>query len=271
MAPNSRPFLAGNWKMHTDREGARRLAETIAASIGGDSAGAGPSGDGSGVDIALFPPFPFLADVATVAERHGFVLGAQNLHAESEGAFTGEVSGPMLRSVGCTAVLVGHSERRHLFGETDDTVAAKTRAALGAGLRPIVCVGETREQREAGTTEATVLRQIRAALEPLPDADIDRVTVAYEPVWAIGTGLTATPDQAAEVHATLRRWLDERFGPEASAACRLLYGGSVKPDNVSELLSRDEIQGALVGGASLDAASFAELVRRGAAARSGSS
>ncbi len=258
MALNPRPFLAGNWKMHTDRDGARQLADAVAASVGGNV----------DADVAFFPPFPFLAEVAPIAERAGFILGAQDLHHEIEGAFTGEVSGPMLRSVGCTAVLVGHSERRHIFGETDEVVARKTRAALDAGLRPIVCVGETREEREAGATEATVLRQIRAALDPLEDTEIAQVTVAYEPVWAIGTGLTATPDQADEVHATLRRWLDERFGAERAGACRILYGGSVKPGNVAELMSRDGIQGTLVGGASLDADSFAELVRQGASAGS---
>jgi len=255
MDRESLPLIAGNWKMHTDREGAHRLAEGIAGEIGRPE----------GVEVALFPPFPFLADVGAVAEQSGYALGAQNLFHESEGAFTGEVSGAMLASIGCRYVIVGHSERRHLLGETDGDVARKITAALDAGLAPVVCVGETKEQREADETDAVVRGQIDAATDGLSGDRFARITVAYEPVWAIGTGLTATPDQAREVHASIRARLAERFGSETAARCRILYGGSVKPGNIRDLMAQEGIEGALVGGASLDAGSFAEIIRGAAA------
>jgi len=252
------PLIAGNWKMFTDRASASRLAAAIGEAVGRETR----------VEVGLFPPFPFLAAVREVTDRLGYALGGQDLYVEAEGAFTGEVSGMMLRSVGCRYVLVGHSERRHILGEDDDFTARKLRAALAANLRPILCVGETLDERDAGSTVDVVRRQIETALLELEPRAIDAITLAYEPVWAIGTGRTATPEQAVEVHAEIRALLGKRFGTEATAQCRILYGGSVKPDNIEELMAREEIQGALVGGASLQAESFASIVR-GAARRTG--
>lgn len=237
--------------MNTDRDGANRLVAQLGTDLG----------TVEGVEVGLFPPFPFLVQVGELASRHGYSFGAQDLYFEAGGAFTGEVSGGMLASVGCQYVIVGHSERRHVLGETDDIVARKTRAAVTAGLGPIICVGETLEEREAGTADSVVVRQTAAAIDGLSAEEFATVTIAYEPVWAIGTGLTATPDQARDAHATIRALLIEKYGEEAARACRILYGGSVKPDNVSELMAQEEIQGALVGGASLKADSFAAIVR----------
>ncbi len=245
------PFIAGNWKMHTDRDGARKLAADLGAQLGRVE----------NAEVGLFPPFPFLTDVAEIAAAHGYSVGGQNLYAEPKGAFTGEVSGPMLTSAGCRYVILGHSERRHILGETDEVVAKKVRAALDAGLDPILCVGEKQEERESGRTDEVISGQTEAVIATLSADDFARLTLAYEPVWAIGTGLTATPDQAREAHATLRARLEARFGADAAKACRILYGGSVKPGNAAELMGQDEIQGALVGGASLEAESFAAIVR----------
>ncbi|MCU0724896.1 MAG: triose-phosphate isomerase [Planctomycetes bacterium] len=253
MSAPRRPFLAGNWKMHGTREEAARLARELRGIIGGETER----------DVAVFPPFTALAAVREALEGSPIGLGAQNCHPEVKGAFTGEISAPMLRDAGCAYVLVGHSERRQLFGETDDTVARKLRAALAADLRPVLCVGETLEERKGGRTEETVRRQIEAALASLSPADLERITIAYEPVWAIGTGLTATPAQAQEVHGFLRVRLRALFPTAVADRTRIQYGGSVKPDNIDGLMLEPDVDGALVGGASLSATSFGAIVRYG--------
>ena len=244
-------FVAGNWKMNGTRASAAALAERLREALK----------DVTDVDVAVCPPFAYLPTVADRLDGSRIALGGQNLHWEADGAFTGEVSGLMLKDIGCTLVIVGHSERRHLFGETDDTVKAKLAAAMAAGLDPILCVGELLEEREAGGTEAVVGRQVRSALADLPAQALRRVTIAYEPVWAIGTGRTATPDQAQRVHEFIRGLLAERFDAATADACRLQYGGSVKPENAADLLSQPDIDGALVGGASLSSGAFEPIVR----------
>jgi len=245
------PFIAGNWKMNLSLDEAVALAAALK----------GPLDGTEGVDLAVFPPFVFIPAVARVLEGSRVTVGAQNLHPEPSGAFTGEVAASMLRDVGCARVLVGHSERRHLFGETDAEVNAKLHAALRAGLEPICCVGELLEERDAGRTGEVVQRQVNSALEGLDAPGMRRVTIAYEPVWAIGTGRTATRDQAQEVHQMIRRLLAEQFGEETAAAVRIQYGGSVKPENAADLLAAPDIDGALVGGASLKAEAFTAIVR----------
>jgi len=211
-------------------------------------------------DIVVAPPFTALAAVAEAARGSAIAIAAQDLHWEKEGAFTGEVSARMLFEAGCRYVLIGHSERRQHFGETDERVNKKTKAALEAELAPIVCVGETLEEREAGQTEAVLERQFRGGLAALTGAEFSRIIVAYEPVWAIGTGRTAAPEMAAEAHRFLRGLAAASFTSERAAGLRILYGGSVKPDNIKGLMAQVEIDGALVGGASLDAQSFASIV-----------
>jgi triosephosphate isomerase len=245
------PIVAGNWKMNKTNPEAVALVRELIAELG---AAVPPC------EIILCPPFTALTEVSLLLGGTALRLGGQNLHAEEKGAFTGEVSGAMLRSTGCTHVIVGHSERRRLFGETDETVAKKTRAALAAGLVPIVCVGETLEEREANQTASVVERQLAAAVLALAPDAIPHLVVAYEPVWAIGTGRTATPAQAEEVHALLRARLGERFG-ESGRRVRLLYGGSCTPDNASTLLAEEDVDGALVGGASLTAPGFVKIAR----------
>ena len=211
------------------------------------------------VDVAICPPYTALH---MVAERTGgtpVIVGAQNMHDQDSGAYTGEVSAPMLRELGVGAVVLGHSERRQLFCETDDALRRKVPAALAAGLMPILCVGETEEEREAGETERKLRHQIQADLASVEDGRLTRVTVAYEPIWAIGTGNTATPEQAQDAIAFVRALLSDR-SPEAAARVRILYGGSVNAGNAAELLSRPDIDGALVGGASLDAGEFATII-----------
>ena len=241
--------VAGNWKMNTGLAEAVRLAagvvETTAAHAGT-------------VSVVVCPPAVWLEAVAERVEESGVHLGAQNVHPEASGAFTGELAPAMLTDVGASHVIVGHSERRQLFGETSAFVAEKVRAAQAAGLTPILCVGETLEERQAGDAEATVLGQLQASLEGV---DGGPLVVAYEPVWAIGTGETATPDQAQAMHAALRAWLADAVGQ-----VELLYGGSVKPANAAELFAQPDIDGALVGGASLDADSFGAIVEAAAGA-----
>jgi triosephosphate isomerase len=215
---------------------------------------------GEGTDVLVAPPFTALHAVKAVLEGSTIALGAQDMHWENEGAFTGAVSPVMLRDAGCSHVILGHSERRQLFGETDDGVAKKAEAAFKHGLTPIVCVGEMLAERESGRTMEVTQRQTERALRALTGDQVARLVVAYEPVWAIGTGRTATPDQAEEVHAYLRRLVDRSHGEAAAAAVRILYGGSVKPDNIGSLMAQADIDGALVGGASLTAASFLKIV-----------
>jgi triosephosphate isomerase len=214
-------------------------------------------------DVALFPPLTALDAVREAVAGSRIRVGAQSCHHEDRGAFTGEVSAGMLVDAGCDLVLVGHSERRQLFGETDEMVRRKLEAALAAGLAPVLCVGETLEEREAGRTESVVRSQMETAMAGLGADDVGGVTLAYEPVWAIGTGLTATPQQAQEVHAFLRGVLREIAPGDLADRARIQYGGSVKPDNISGLMAEPDLDGALVGGASLDAESFAAIVRFG--------
>ncbi|HET8646647.1 MAG TPA: triose-phosphate isomerase [Vicinamibacteria bacterium] len=243
-----RPLIAGNWKMYKTAAQATALVEAIVSGVRTDS------------EVVLAPPFTALGAVAPLLRGTAIGLGGQDMHWEAEGAFTGEVSPVMLRDAGCTHVIVGHSERRQLFAETDESVARKARAAFAHGLTPIVCVGETLAERESSRTMEVVERQVEQALRALTPDQVAAGVVAYEPVWAIGTGRTATPEQAQEVHAALRRLVARSHGAPAAAAVRILYGGSVKPDNIAALMAQSDLDGALVGGASLDAASFLKVV-----------
>ena len=246
-----RPVIAGNWKMHKTVAATRTLVAELSDLVV----------ELATSDIAVAPPFTALAAGVEAASGSDLAVLAQNMHFENEGAFTGEISPEMLVDLGVDGVILGHSERRALFGEDDELIARKVRAALAQGLVPYLCVGETLEERKAGTTDTVVAGQLQAALEGLLAEELNGLVVAYEPVWAIGTGLTATPEQAQAVHATTRDLLVELFGLETAGATRIQYGGSVKPDNVVALLSCADIDGALVGGASLDAASFGAIVR----------
>jgi triosephosphate isomerase len=236
-----RKLIAGNWKMNTDRASAVALASNLAKRISEVSA----------VDMLVCPPSLYLIPVGEAIGNSGIALGAQNMYHEANGAFTGELSAAMLTDVGCKYVILGHSERRHILGETDADVNKKTKAALAAGLIPIVCVGELLAEREAGQTAAVIKRQFDASLAGIPADQIEKVVIAYEPVWAIGTGKVATPQQAEEVHADLRRLLTERYNERSAGNVRILYGGSVKASNAGELVGQPNIDGALVGGASL--------------------
>jgi triosephosphate isomerase len=248
-------IVAGNWKMNTNRATARALAGAVAQGVVGVERSEG------GVEVAVCPPFPYLLPVAEVLAGTPVVLGAQDCYEKDKGAFTGEVSPTMLADVGCRYVILGHSERRHILGESDALVAAKVRAALQAGLRVILCVGETLAERDAGIHEGVFDRQARSALSDLGAADLARVVIAYEPVWAIGTGRTATPAQAQEAHAFLRRRITEIHREKAGIDLPVLYGGSVKSDNAAELFSQPDVDGGLIGGASLEADQFLAIVR----------
>jgi triosephosphate isomerase (TIM) len=241
-----RKLIAGNWKMNTDRASAVALAQAI-----GDR-----SGEYGHLDLLVCPPAVYLLLVADVVRGTSVDLGAQNMYHEPNGAFTGETSAAMLLDVGCSHAILGHSERRHILGETDDQVNCKTHAALAAGLTPIVCLGETLNERESGETSMVIRRQFDRSLADVAEGDIERVVIAYEPVWAIGTGKVATPQQAEAVHAELRNLLVQRYNEGAAAKVRILYGGSVKPANAADLLSQPNIDGALIGGASLKADDF---------------
>ena len=247
-------FVAGNWKMNTTRATAVQLAGAVVR-------GLGPSD--RGVTVAVCPPFPYLAYVAEVIRGTPVGLGAQDVFYEREGAFTGEVSPGMLQDVGCKYVIVGHSERRHKLGEDNALVNRKARAALAAGLTVILCVGETLEEREAGRTEAVLDVQVTTCLEGVHADMLHKAVLAYEPVWAIGTGRNATPEQAQEAHLFLRRRVAQLLGEEAAGGLRIQYGGSVTPDNAASLLSQPDVDGALVGGASLKADQFLAIIRSG--------
>ncbi|MEM8834760.1 MAG: triose-phosphate isomerase [Planctomycetota bacterium] len=248
-----RPFVAGNWKMNTDKASAVELATAVARSAG-DAA--------DSVDIGVIPPFVYLGAVANAIRESGvnILLGAQDCYHESNGAFTGEVSVEMLADIGVRIVLAGHSERRHVIGETDDDVNRKVRAILAHDLQCILCIGETIEQREAGETDAVNERQLRTGLEGVPLEQLGRLTIAYEPVWAIGTGKTATPGDAQDAHAKCRAVLADLYGIDAASSIRIQYGGSMKPANASELLAQPDIDGGLIGGASLKADAFLAIV-----------
>ena len=245
------PIVAGNWKMHTTYDEAMDLVEELVDGL--------ESRDESDtIDIVICPPYLWLFSAAEYLEDTGILLGAQNCHWEDRGAFTGEVSAAMLADQ-CSYVIVGHSERRALFGETDETVARKVAAALRHGLRPIICVGEGLEERSAGRTDATVARQVEAAFAPVEAGQLDECTIAYEPVWAIGSGRAADGAEANRVGALIRATLARRFGAEQAAAVRVQYGGSVTAANIAEFVGQPEIDGALVGGASLKAAEFVRI------------
>ncbi len=245
-----RKFVAGNWKMHLGISEGVALVTKLRAAIG-DGA--------SGARVAVAPPFTAIASVAKALEGSGIEVAGQNVHWEGQGAFTGEISAGMLVDAGARAVIIGHSERRQLFGETDETVRLRVRAALDAGLTPIVCVGETLEQREAGRVMDVIGGQLRGGIGGLVPDDLAKVVVAYEPVWAIGTGKTATSAQAQEVHAAIRGMLREQGGDLADRI-PLQYGGSVKAENAAELMAQPDVDGALVGGAALAADSFAAII-----------
>ena len=245
------PLVAGNWKMFKTRAEAAAFCAALLPLVE----------DLDEVDLAVCPPFTALDLVAERVGDSGIGVWGQNVHDAPEGAFTGETSCGMLIDAGATGVLLGHSERRALFGETDDGVARKLAAALASGLEPVVCIGESESERDGGATESRLRTQLDGGLAGLAASQMLQVTVAYEPVWAIGTGRTATPEIAQETHAFIRGALAERYGEECAAAVRILYGGSVKPDNAAALLALPDVDGALVGGASLDAESFAAIGR----------
>jgi len=244
--------VAANWKMHKTVQQAVVFVKELRSFVK----------DVHDVEIVVAPPFTAVHAAADAARNTNIGIAGQNVHWEKEGAFTGEVSAPMLREAGADYVIVGHSERRRLFHETDEIVARKTAAALAAGLTPIVCLGETLDEREQGETLAVLDRQIRRGFDGVAAESLAGLVIAYEPVWAIGTGRHATPEQAAEAHGHIRTRLRQWFGAEAAERCRVIYGGSVKPDNIRELVSQADVDGALVGGASLEVRGFAELVMR---------
>ncbi|MHC4519054.1 MAG: triose-phosphate isomerase [Planctomycetota bacterium] len=247
-----KPFVAGNWKMNTDSHTGVALAKAVAS---GSQEWAGSS-----VSVAVIPPFVYLRSVGEAVGSSGVALGAQDVYCEEKGAFTGEISAAMLKDVGCTYVLCGHSERRHVMGETDELINKKLLSSLGGGLLPILCVGELLEERDASQTEAVVERQLRAGLAGLSAEKASAVTIAYEPVWAIGTGRTATREQAQEVHAFIRKLLGEVYDQGLADGIRIQYGGSVKPGNAKELMSEPDVDGCLVGGASLKADDFVAII-----------
>jgi triosephosphate isomerase (TIM) len=242
--------MAGNWKMYKTATETSAFLQTFVPMVAGKSH----------AEVVICPPFVNVPAAVEATRSTTIEVGAQDVFWLREGAYTGEVSAPMLAAAGCRWVIIGHSERRQYFGETDETVFKKTTAALEAGLKPIVCVGERLEERDAGATEAVLSGQFAGGIGSLRPQEFARIVIAYEPVWAIGTGKTATPEIAADAHLFLRGQIAMQFGAELAAACRILYGGSVKPDNVKGLMAQPEIDGALVGGASLDPASFASIV-----------
>jgi triosephosphate isomerase (TIM) len=241
-----RKLIAGNWKMNTDRAAAIKLARGVV----------GRAGMHADVDLLVCPPFVYLIPVSEIVKGTKVALGAQNMYHEANGAFTGELSAAMLLDAGCSYVILGHSERRHILKETDADVNKKTLAALAAGLTPIVCVGELLAERESGQTATVIRRQFDGSLANVPGDQIEKVVIAYEPVWAIGTGKVATPAEAEAVHAELRELLAKRYNEKSAGNVRILYGGSVKPSNAKDLLSQPNIDGALIGGASLNPDDF---------------
>ena len=245
-----RYFIAGNWKMNLHHDASVSLAAGLAKAVG----------DASDVEVAVCPISLYLRDVAQAVAGSAVGVGGQNMYCEAEGAYTGEIGGPMLLDVGCRYVILGHSERRQYFHETNEDVNSKLKAALKVGLVPIVCLGETLEQREAGQTGEVIQSQFTGSLAGISAEEMAKSVIAYEPVWAIGTGQTASPEQAEEVHSDLRRMLETSYNSEVAAAVRIQYGGSVKPGNAAELLAQPNIDGALVGGASLKLDDFLAIV-----------
>ena len=245
-----RPVIAGNWKMYKTADETRAFFEAFHPSVKASHH----------CDIVVAPPFTAIPDAVEATLGTNVAIAGQNVSWEREGAFTGEISAQMLVAAGCRNVIIGHSERRQFFGETDETIHNKTRAALLAGLIPIVCVGETLPERESGMTNEVLRRQFGGGLPALTEEEFSRILIAYEPVWAIGTGRTATPEIAQDAHRHIRSLVEAKFGGAQAAAVRILYGGSVKPDNIKGLMAQPDIDGALVGGASLDPKSFAAIV-----------
>lgn len=245
-----KPLMAANWKMFKTPTETTAFFTAFLPLIEATTQ----------ADTAICAPFIDLPAALAAAAGSKVAIGGQNLHWAKDGAFTGEISGPMLKAIGCTWVIVGHSERRQFFSETDETVLKRTKAAIDAGLKVILCVGELLAEREAGKTDAVLHKQFGAGVGGLTPEEFSEIVIAYEPVWAIGTGKTATPEMAAEAHGLIRRLAAQTFGEPAAQALRILYGGSVKPDNVASLMAQGEIDGALVGGASLDPASFSKIV-----------
>ena len=251
-----KPFIAGNWKMNLDAASAKSLAANLreySEKLSNPRA----------IDITIFPPFVYLESLVSQMNGCSIVVGAQNLCHEDSGAFTGEISAAMIKDLGATQVIVGHSERRHVFGESDDWIAIKLRKAMGQNLNPILCVGEKLEERENNQTFNVVGRQLSTALKDWTATELEKLTVAYEPVWAIGTGKTATADQAGEVHRNIRDLIAKQFGNDAAQKLRIQYGGSVKPENANELFAQSEIDGFLVGGASLVPEKFIPILEAG--------
>lgn len=255
MSVKRKPIISGNWKMHQNHYEAIQFVQKLAYLVGKD--------DFEAVDVSVHPPFTDIRSVQTLIEGDDlkFILGAQHCHFEEKGAFTGEVAPSFLAKLNVKYVICGHSERREIFGETDDMVARKTKSILANKMIPVVCVGETLEEREAGSTSDKVLGQVRAALAKLSPEDVAGLVVAYEPIWAIGTGQTATSEDAQEVCGAIRREIGVLAGADAAASVRIQYGGSVKAANIAELMSQPDIDGALVGGASLDPDEFARIVQ----------
>jgi triosephosphate isomerase (TIM) len=245
------PVIAGNWKMNKSTSEARLLARAIRQT----------AGEVTHCQVVMAPPYTALQAVAEELKGSKIILAAQNVHWEAKGAFTGEISIPMLDEIGCGMVIVGHSERRQYFGETDETVNRRAKALLSTALQPIICIGETLAEREAGDYKKVITQQLAGGLDGLTVQNLLRIILAYEPVWAIGTGRTASPEIAQEVHGAIRDWLNQKYGSEAAQQVRILYGGSVKPDNISDLMRQPDIDGALVGGACLEAESFLGIIR----------
>jgi len=244
-------FVAGNWKMNLDGRRSRELAEGLKKELSGVK----------DVRMAVFPPYVYLDCVVDVLGETPIDVGAQNMYTEAEGAYTGEIAGPMLLDVGCRYVILGHSERRHVMGETDEFINQKVHKALECGLEPVLCLGEKLEERKAGNMERVVSRQLEVGLNGVPAEQMARITLAYEPVWAIGTGETATPEQADQAHAYLRRMVSKLYDDDIAENITIQYGGSVKPHNAADLLNMPNVDGALVGGASLSAETFAPIVQ----------
>ena len=251
MSSDRKPYLAGNWKMNLDRKSGLELVGALRDALEGVS----------DRDVAVFPPFVYIDEIARACAGSNVRVGAQNMCDEASGAFTGEVSGAMLKDVGAEIVVLGHSERRHIYGESDELIGRKVQAALELDLEVVLCVGETIEERQGGRTEEVVRRQLSEGLAQAGAEDMRAVTIAYEPVWAIGTGHTASPEQAGEVHVYLRGLLSGLYGDAVAESVRIQYGGSVKPANAAELMAVEGVDGALVGGAALDAESFLAIVR----------
>ena len=245
-----KPLVVGNWKMNLTLAEGVEFAGSLRRSLG----------DGKDAFCGICPPFVFLKDICRVLDGSGISVVAQNIHSEKNGAYTGEISAPMVKDAGCTHVLVGHSERRHLFGETDSFINAKVKAALSTGLKPILCIGEKEQEREDGRTRYVVKNQLKDGLRGIDSDHIKNVVVAYEPVWAIGTGKTALPEQANDVHSFIRNVLGDEYGKDVANDVYIQYGGSVKPENTRELMAQPDIDGLLVGGASMKLESFLKII-----------